>query len=94
MEYLKRKDGEIHPYSVNCKNCVYFDTKKPTDHETAKIFTEMYEEKVFLCTETSLYVTESGKLPAINKCNDYREDKFLSAMREIIKKEEEEKNGI
>ena len=95
MEYLIGKNNNKHPYSNNCKSCVHFDTKKPTENEeTAIIFTKAYEEKIFLCRITHLFITESGKLPAVEDCFGYRKDKFLSAMREVIKKHEEEKNGI
>jgi hypothetical protein len=95
MEYFIGRDNNKHPYSNSCKSCVHFDTKKSTkDEETAIIFTKAYEEKIFLCRITHLFITESGKLPAVEDCFGYRKDKFLSVMREIIRKDEEEKNGI
>jgi len=96
MPYLD-ETKRAHYYSEDCKNCTYFDIKKRFGPEYVggnAYFENLYKEKVYLCEIADVWVTESGKLPVVMKCSAYREDKFLSAFREIIKKHEEEENGI
>jgi hypothetical protein len=60
----------------------------------ASSYKEGFKETIYFCKRSRFYLTESGKLPSVEKCGHYEEDKFLNIMKEIIRKDEEKKMRV
>ena len=89
--YVTEKDSKYgYSYSDSCKTCSFFDVKV-LDKDEDIHYKKAFKETIYYCKESDYYLTESGKLPSVTQCGSYKEDKFLSVMREIIRKDEEKK---
>jgi hypothetical protein len=91
--YVTEEDSEYggYGYSDSCKTCSFFDVKVLDKTDDAICYKKVFKETMYFCKKGNYYITESGKLPSIVQCVFYKEDKFLSVMREIIRKDEEGK---
>ena len=91
--YVTGEDSKYggYGYSDSCKTCSFFDVKVLDKIGEAISYKRTFKETIYYCEKGNYYITESGKLPQVSLCVYFKEDKFLSVMREIIRKDEEEK---
>jgi len=93
--YVTEKDSKYnYSYSDSCKTCTFFYMKTLDEFSVASSYKEGFKETIYFCKRSRFYLTESGKLPSVEKCGHYEEDKFLNIMKEIIRKDEEKKMRV